>query len=95
MQKSGWIFTPNQHTLQIQRSLLQEAYNRNITIEIERAKYNVHVIFQWECYIGGNENVKKMLLELLSQPKATKNQEIIPFTITYNPKNPNVFPKVN
>ena len=47
------------------------------------------------CSIGGNENVKKMLLELLSQPKATKNQEIIPFTITYNPKNPNVLPKIN
>ena len=40
------IYTKPTHSLQIQRSLLQEAYNRNITIETERAKYNVHVIFQ-------------------------------------------------
>ena len=28
---------------------------------------------------------------MLRQPKATKNEAIIPFTTTYNPNNPNVF----
>ena len=28
----------------------------------------------------------------LYQPKTARNEEIIPFTVTYNPNNPNVFP---
>ena len=28
----------------------------------------------------------------IRQPKIAKNEEIIPFTITYNPNNPNIFP---
>ena len=35
---------------------------------------------------------KKISLEILRQPKTVKNEEIIPFTFTYNPNNPNVFP---
>ena len=35
---------------------------------------------------------KEIPLEVLRQPKTAKNEEIIPFTITYNPNNPNVFP---
>ena len=35
---------------------------------------------------------KEILLELLRQPKTTKNEEIIPFPMTYNPNNSNVFP---
>ena len=35
---------------------------------------------------------KEIPLEILRQPKAAKNEEIIPFTFTYNPSNPNVFP---
>ena len=30
---------------------------------------------------------KEILLEILRQPKTAKNEEIIPFTITYNPNN--------
>ena len=33
-----------------------------------------------------------MPLEILRQQKTSKNEEIIPFTITYNANNPNVFP---
>ena len=35
---------------------------------------------------------KEIALEILWQPKTAKNEEIIPFTFTYNPNNPNVFP---
>ena len=35
---------------------------------------------------------KEIPLEVLRQPKTTKNEEIIPFTTTYNPNNPNIFP---
>ena len=35
--------------------------------------------------------VKEMPLEILRQPKTAKNEEVIPFTITYNSNNPNVF----
>ena len=35
---------------------------------------------------------KEMPLEILREPKTAKNEEIIPFTFTYNPNNPNVFP---
>ena len=35
---------------------------------------------------------KEISLEILRQPKTAKNEEIIPFTFTYNPNNPNVFP---
>ena len=34
---------------------------------------------------------KEIPLEVLRQPKTTENEEIIPFTITYNPNNPNAF----
>ena len=34
---------------------------------------------------------KEILLEVLRQTKTTKNEQNIPFTITYNPNNPNVF----
>ena len=35
---------------------------------------------------------KEIPLEILRQPKTAKNEEIIPFTVTYNRNNPNVFP---
>ena len=35
---------------------------------------------------------KEIPLEILRQPKTAKNEEIIPFTFTYNPNNSNVFP---
>ena len=35
---------------------------------------------------------KEIPLEILRQPKTARNEEIIPFIITYNPNNPNVFP---
>ena len=35
---------------------------------------------------------KEIPLEILRQPKIAKNEEIIPFTTTYNPNNPNIFP---
>ena len=35
---------------------------------------------------------KEIPLEILRQPKAAKNEEIIPFIITYSCNNPNVFP---
>ena len=35
---------------------------------------------------------KEIPLEILRQPKTAKNEEIIPFTFTYSPNNPNVFP---
>ena len=35
---------------------------------------------------------KEMPLEILREPKTTKNEEMIPFTFTYNPNNPKVFP---
>ena len=35
---------------------------------------------------------KEIRLEILREPKTAKNEEIIPFTFTYNPNNPNVFP---
>ena len=35
---------------------------------------------------------KDIPLQILRQPKSAKNEEIIPFIITYNPNNPNVFP---
>ena len=35
---------------------------------------------------------KEIPLEILRQPKIAKNVEIIPFTITYNLNNPNIFP---
>ena len=35
---------------------------------------------------------KEIPLEVLRQPKTTKNEEIIPFAITYYPNNPNAFP---
>ena len=35
---------------------------------------------------------KEIPLEVLRQPKTTKSEETIPFTMTYNPNNPNVFP---
>ena len=35
---------------------------------------------------------KEIPFEVLRQPETTKNEEIIPFTMTYNPNNPNVFP---
>ena len=34
---------------------------------------------------------KKIPLEVLRQPKTTKNEETIPFNTTYNPNNANVF----
>ena len=34
----------------------------------------------------------EIVLEVLWQPKTTKNKEIVPFTPTYNSNNPNVFP---
>ena len=34
---------------------------------------------------------KEIPLEIVRRPKTAKNEEIIPFTITYNPNNPNVF----
>ena len=34
---------------------------------------------------------KEMPLEILRQPKTAKNEEIIPFTFTYNPNNPKLF----
>ena len=37
---------------------------------------------------------KEIRLEILREPKTTKNEEIIPFTFTYNPNNPNVFPTI-
>ena len=37
---------------------------------------------------------KEILLEVLRQPETTKNEEIILFTIKYNPNNRNVFPIV-
>ena len=33
----------------------------------------------------------KITLEVLAQPKTTKNVQIIPFTTTYNPNNTNIF----
>ena len=38
---------------------------------------------------------KEIPLEVLKQPKTTKNEEIIPFVMTYNPNNPNVYPIIN
>ena len=35
---------------------------------------------------------KEIPLEILRQPKIAKNVEIIPFTITYSPNKPNIFP---
>ena len=35
---------------------------------------------------------KEIPLEILRQPKTARNEEIIPFTFTHNPNNPNVFP---
>ena len=35
---------------------------------------------------------KEIPFEVLRQPETTKNEEIIPFTMTYSPNNPNVFP---
>ena len=35
---------------------------------------------------------REIPLEILRQPKNAKNEEIIIFTFTYNPNNPNVFP---
>ena len=35
---------------------------------------------------------REIPLEFLRQPKTTKYEEIIPFTVTCNPNNPNVFP---
>ena len=35
---------------------------------------------------------KQIPLEILRQSKTAKNEEIIPFTFTYSPNNPNVFP---
>ena len=35
---------------------------------------------------------KETPLQVLRQPRAVKNGEIIPFTITYNPNNRNIFP---
>ena len=37
---------------------------------------------------------KKISLETLRQTKTAKNEKIIPFTFTYNPKNLKVFPKI-
>ena len=37
-------------------------------------------------------SAKEIPLEILRQPKTAKNKEMIPFTITYNPNNPNIFP---
>ena len=34
---------------------------------------------------------KKIPLEVLRQPKTTRNEETIPFNTTYNPNNANVF----
>ena len=34
---------------------------------------------------------KEIPLEILRQPKTTENEEIVPFTTTYNPNNPNIF----
>ena len=34
---------------------------------------------------------KEIPLEILRQPKTAKNKEMIPFTITCNPNNPNIF----
>ena len=38
---------------------------------------------------------KEIPLKVLKQPKTTKNEEIIPFAIIYNPNNPNVYPIIN
>ena len=35
---------------------------------------------------------KKIPLEVLKQSKTTKSEGITNFTMTFNPKNPNVFP---
>ena len=35
---------------------------------------------------------KDIPLEILRQPKTTQNEEIVPFTSTYNPNDSNVFP---
>ena len=35
---------------------------------------------------------KEIPVEILRQPKTAINEEIIPFTFTHNPNNPNVFP---
>ena len=35
---------------------------------------------------------KEIPLEILRQLKTAKNEQIIPFTFTHNPNNPNVFP---
>ena len=35
---------------------------------------------------------KKIPLEILRQLETTENEEIILFTTTYNPSNPNIFP---
>ena len=37
---------------------------------------------------------KETLLDIMRQPKTAKNEEIIPFILTYNPNNPNVCPKI-
>ena len=34
---------------------------------------------------------KEIPLDVLMQPKTTKSEEIIPFTMTYNPNSPKVF----
>ena len=38
---------------------------------------------------------KEIPLEILRQAKTTKNEEIIPFTVTYNLNNPDVFSIIN
>ena len=35
---------------------------------------------------------KEIPIQILRQPKTVKNKESIPFTISYNPNDPNVFP---
>ena len=37
---------------------------------------------------------KEIPLEILKQRKTAKNEKIIPFIITYNPINPNIFPVI-
>ena len=37
---------------------------------------------------------KEIPLEILRQPKTTKNEKIISFTIIYNPRNPNFIPTI-
>ena len=37
---------------------------------------------------------KEKPLEILGQPKTAKNEDIIRFTITFNPNDPNVFPVI-